>query len=143
MEKVRKSIAPTRRFSESMRAEVVGQPTSLESKGKRHLQGHETGAPACLKRHRCHAGQKEEFGCFHNLLKAKRESVRAQKPRESLHLFTSPQTMPGAHRERLRARREAGDASLLLGTWRERAVTLEKALSPSWISPLIFPENTL
>lgn len=81
--------------------------------------------------------------CFHNLLKAKCESVRAQKPREKLHLFTSPQTMPAAHGERLRARQEARDASLLLGTWRERTVTLEKALSPSWISPLIFPENKL
>lgn len=62
MEKVRKSIAPTRRISESMRAEVAGPPTSLEPKGKRHLQGHEMGLPACLKRHRCHATQKEEFG---------------------------------------------------------------------------------
>lgn len=42
MEKVRKSIAPTRRISESMRAEVAGPPTSLESKEKGTSKGLQT-----------------------------------------------------------------------------------------------------
>ena len=92
MEKVRKSIAPTRRISESMRAEVAGPPMSLESKGKRYLQGHDTGVPAGLKRHRCHASQKEEFGqLFSQLVKSQvwiSESTEAPGVVASVHFST-------------------------------------------------------